>query len=111
MDRTVSNWDDAAADAYTYLNERSREFPKQSMWAFIDDFALRGSATQAEMVEKHGHVDFVATTLGHVTTAVHARGPVPKNGGWYRVTTNPHTYHIHPAFAAAWKLRRRLPRT
>jgi hypothetical protein len=110
MNRTVDSWDDAAADTYTYLNERKREYSTKSMLSVIDDLAVRGSAIQEEMIQKHGHADFIATTLGHVTTAVHGKGSVPKEGGWYRTTPNPHTYHIHPSFADAWKKKRRLPK-
>jgi hypothetical protein len=103
----ATDWDEAADNAYTHLHERKREFPIRSMLKVIDDLAVRGTVTQDDMVAKHGPVDFIATTLGHVTTAVHGKGTVPKVGGWYRTTT-PHTYHVHPEFAAAWKKKRRL---
>lgn len=79
------------------------------MLALIDDLAICGSATQAEVLEAHGKEDFVATTLGHITTAVHGPGNVPKVGGWYTSTALPLTYHVNPEFAAAWKMKRRLP--
>jgi hypothetical protein len=110
MSRAVSDWNDAAADAYSHLNERKREYYKQAMWSLLDELAMRESATQEQMMEKHKDADFIETTLGHVTTAVHGPGRVPKEGGWYRVTPDPHTYHIHSAFAEAWKAKRRLPR-
>jgi hypothetical protein len=57
---------------------------------------------------KHGSADFIATTLGHVTTAIHGNGSVPKEGGWYTTTSNPHTYLVSSDFIAAWKKKRRL---
>jgi hypothetical protein len=111
MSRAVSDWEDAAADAYSCLNERPREYSKQAMWSLLDELAMRESATQEQMMEKHKNADFIATTLGHVTTAVHGPGSVPKEGGWYRVTSDPHTYHIHAKFATAWRAKRRLSRS
>jgi hypothetical protein len=103
----VANWQDAADDAYTFLHERKREFSPRAMCAVIDDLAVHGSVTQAEMIDGHGKADFIATTLGHVTTAVHGKGVVPP-GGWYSTTKNPHTYIMHPKFAEAWRKKRRL---
>jgi hypothetical protein len=108
MTKTISSWDDAAADAFTHLNERKRNYPKKTMLSFLDELVMKGSATQAEMVEKHGPLDLIATTLGHVTTAIHGPGAVPKVGGWYSTTLSPHTYHVDPGFVAAWKAKRRL---
>jgi transposase IS116/IS110/IS902 family protein len=68
---------------------------------------LRSSVTQAEIIERHGKADFIATTLGHVTTPVHGKGVVPP-GGWYSTTKDPYTYIIHPKFAEACKKKRRL---
>jgi hypothetical protein len=101
------NWKDAADDVYTYMHERKREFSAKSMLAFIDDLVLRGTAAQEEMIAAHGTADFIATTLGHVTTAIHGKGAVPTDG-WYGVTRTPHTYTINPFFAEAWKAKRRL---
>ena len=111
MTRTESEWKDAADDTNTYFNERKRSFDAKHMLLVIDDLAMRGAATQAELVEKHGTPDFIATTLGHVTTAIHGKGSVPAQDGWYSATDNPRTYRINPLFASAWKLKRRLPRS
>jgi hypothetical protein len=107
MTREVTDWQDAADDAYTYLHEHKRVFPAKAMWAVIDDLAMHGSVTQTDMIARHGTADFIATTLGHVTTALHGKGSVPP-GGWYSTSRDPHTYIIHPAFAEAWKKKRRL---
>jgi hypothetical protein len=74
MAKTIADWDNAAADAFTHLNERKRDYPKKTMLSFLDDLVMKGSSTQAEMIEKHGPVDLIATTLGHVTTAIHGPG-------------------------------------
>jgi hypothetical protein len=103
----ITNWQDAADDVYTYLHERKRTFTPKAMLAVIDDLAVHGSVTKDDMVARHGTDDFISTTLGHVTTALHGKGPVP-SGGWYSTTKNPHTYVIHPDFAEAWKKKRRL---
>jgi hypothetical protein len=110
MTRTGCDWDDAATDVVSYFHERTRTFNKNQMLAVIDDLALRETVTQAEMIQKHGSPDFIATTVGHVTTAIHGRGSVPKQDGWYQTADNPHTYYVNPAFAAAWRARRRLPK-
>jgi hypothetical protein len=107
MSIEINNWQDAVDDTYSYLHERKRTFSAKSMLAVIDDLAVRGTVTQAELIDEHGPPDFIATTLGHVTTAVHGGGVVP-DGGWYSTTNNPHTYTVHPSFAEAWKKKRRL---
>ena len=106
--RNTIDWDDAVADAYSHLNERKRVFPLKTMLALIDDLCVRGTASQADLIEKHGSADFIATVIGHVTTAVHGKGPVPTQDGWYRRTTSPLTYDVHPSFAEAWKTWRRI---
>jgi hypothetical protein len=107
MSRAVSDWNDAAAKAYSRLSERKRVYPKQAMLSLLDELAMMKSATKEMMLEKN-KADFIETTLGHVTTAVHGHGPVPKEDGWYSVTSEPHTYHILPAFGEAWKAKRGL---
>jgi hypothetical protein len=107
MSREVADWQSAADDAYTFLHERKREFSPKAMCAVIDYLAVQGSVTQAEMIERHGKPDFIGTTLGHVTTAVHGKGPVPPRG-WYSTTKDPYTYIIHPKFAEAWMKKRKL---
>jgi hypothetical protein len=104
-------WDEKADDVYSYFNEKKREYPMKNMLILIDDLAIRGVATQADMIEKHGSADFIATTLGHVTTAIYGKGSVPKIGGWYKATTSPHRYDIHPGFSAAWISNRKLLRS
>lgn len=106
MRREVSDWKDAADDAYSHLNERKREYPVKNMLSLIDDFCLKGTASQSELIEKHGPIDFIATTLGHVTTAVYGKGSVPKQGGWYRATPSSRIYYVHPSFAEAWAAKR-----
>jgi hypothetical protein len=108
MSRQVADWSAAADDAYSFLNERKRTFAKPKMWKLIDDLAVKQSVTQEQLLTTHGDVDFIATTIGLVTTAIHGPGTVPKEGGWYRVTLTPHTYHVNDAFAHAWKKKRRL---
>lgn len=110
MPKAVSNWKDAADDAYSHLSERKRVHSLQKMLSFVDELAQREVATQEKMMQLHGDADFLATTLGHVTTAIHGAGSVPKAGGWYRTTLDPHTYYITPEFAAAWRAKRRLQR-
>lgn len=108
--RKVIDWGDAADDAYSHLRERKRVYSFEKMALLIDDLALRETVTQDELLKVHSSTDFLDTAIGHVTTAIHGAGAVPKIGGWYRTTSNPHTYHIEPAFAAAWRAKRRLPR-
>jgi hypothetical protein len=48
------NWDDAAADTFTYLNQGKRAFPAKKMPSMLDDLAVQGSVTQAYLMEKHG---------------------------------------------------------
>lgn len=100
-------WRDAAADAYTNLTRVTRVYPKAKMLAVVDDLCLHGSVTQSELCDRHGIQDFISTSVGHVTVAVHGKGKVPEEGGWYRKLGR--TYHVHPAFVLAWN-RRRGPR-
>lgn len=103
--RDEESWRDAAADAYTNLTRTTPIYPKTKMLAVVDDICQRRTASQDELQERHGKQDFISTTIGNVTTAVHGLGPVPKEGGWYRKVGG--VYHVHPAFAAAWNRRRR----
>jgi hypothetical protein len=104
----IVDWEEKADDAFTYLHQGQRAFPPVKMLLMIDKMAVRGSVKQTELVEDHFSENFIATTLSNVTTAVHGSGTVPKDGGWYRRTTDPYTYHVHDAFALAWKRKRRL---
>lgn len=108
MSREVKNWDDAAADVFSHLNEKKREFSLKNSLSLLDDLCLRGSASEDDLIQKHGHADFIRTILGHVTTAVHGKGSVPKQNGWYQTTASPHGYLVHPSFVEAWKRKRRL---
>src|SRR6267378_1760329 len=102
------NWDDAAADTFTYLNQDKRAFPAKKMFSVLDDLAVQGSATQAYLMERHGSDNFIATALSNITTAVHGKGSVPKKDGWYVTSAEPYGYTINAGFAAAWRRKRRL---
>ena len=104
------DWADAAADVYTYFNERSRTFDVKRMLSVVDDCALAGRISQTTLVEKFKSKDFIATVLGHVTTAIHGKGVVP-TGGWYFASGSPPLYTIDEGFAGAWKAKRRLSQT
>jgi hypothetical protein len=78
------------------------------MLSMLDDLALQGSTTQAFLMGKHGSDNFIATTLSNITTAVHGKGTVPKNGGWYVTSADPYGYTIEPKFAEAWRRKRGL---
>jgi hypothetical protein len=105
---TDEDWKDAADDAYSHISERPRGYDTKKSLILLDDLTQRGQATQEEMIAAHGHSDFIATVLGHVTVAVHGPGYVPKSGGWYASTSNPTAYVVNPRFAEAWKTKRRL---
>jgi hypothetical protein len=102
------NWDDAAADTFTYLNQGKRAFPAKKMLSMLDDLAVQGSVTQAYLMEKHGSDNFIATTLSNITTAVHGKGSVPKKDGWYVTAVDPYGYTINVGFADAWRRKRSL---
>ncbi len=102
------NWDNAAADTFTYLNQGKRAFPAKKMLSVLDDLAVQGSVTQAYLMETHGSDNFIATTLSNITTAVHGKGSVPKNGGWYVTSADPYGYTIDAGFAEAWRRKRGL---
>lgn len=95
------DWGAAAYRARRHIGARARTFPERDCLALIDAFAARGTVTAAEM-QRHGSADFVATVLGHVTTAVHGRGRVPAVNGWYRRDEAGTGYVIDPGFAVAW---------
>jgi|SRR6266478_7656913 len=97
-----------AADTFTYLNQGKRAFPAKKMLSMLDDLAVRVSVTQAYLMEKHGSDNFIATTLSNITTAVHGKGSVPKNDGWYFTSAYPYGYTINVAFADAWRRKRGL---
>ncbi len=74
------DWTAAAHRARHHLGARKRTFSEAQSLELIDFFAEHGTVTSARM-QQHGSADFVGTILGHVTTAVHGGGSVPK-GGW-----------------------------
>jgi hypothetical protein len=104
------NWDDAAADTFTYLHQGKRAFPAKKMLSMLDDLAVQGSVTQAYLMEKHGSDNFIATTLSNITTAIHGKGSVPKRDGWYATSVGPYVYTIDEGFAEAWRRQRGLSR-
>lgn len=108
MSKKVSDWDEAADDTFTYLQLGNRAFQPSKMLAFLDDLIVRGTASQAELIQLHGSDNFIATTLSNVTTAVHGGGAVPKDGGWYSANLDPLTYRVNEKFVSAWKKKRRL---
>lgn len=96
------DWTAAAHRARHHLGARKRTFSEAQSLELIDFFAEHGTVTSAQM-QQHGSADFVGTILGHVTTAVHGGGSVPKAGGWYRTEAAGSVYVIDPGFAEACK--------
>ena len=99
------DWGAAAYRARQHIGARKRTFPERECLALIDFFAEQQAVTAAEM-QRHGSADFVATVLGHVTTAVHGKGHVPRVNGWYRRDEAGTGYVIDPGFAIAWRAAR-----
>lgn len=102
------DWTKAADDVHSHLTSHERTYDLGEMLSFVDDVAVLGLVDRDALVKKYGKSDFVDTTLGHVTTAVHGGGKVPKDGGWYSVGEPGHTYSVHPKFAQAWRQKRGL---
>ncbi|MCF4123825.1 hypothetical protein [Methylobacterium sp. SyP6R] len=100
--KVAMDWTAAANRARQHLGKRKRTFSETQSLELIDFFAEHGTVTSAQM-QQHGSADFVGTILGHVTTAVHGGGRVPKAGGWYRTEAAGSIYVIDPGFAEAWK--------
>ncbi|TGD99015.1 hypothetical protein [Methylobacterium nonmethylotrophicum] len=99
------DWGAAAYRARRHIGARRRMVSDRECLALIDMFAERRTVTKAEM-RQHGSDDFVATVLGHVTTAVHGKGHVPAINGWYRRDEAGTGYVIDPGFAVAWRAAR-----
>jgi hypothetical protein len=97
------DWLKRADAAIANLNKGGRAYPVASVLAVIDDIV--SGLKPVEIVQKRNvKSGRITTALGHVTTAVHGRGPVPSlaEGGWYERGT----YAVARGFAAAWKVRR-----
>lgn len=102
-------WDDAAADAYSYLKERERAYDLKKMLFVVDTLSLSGTVQQADLLTAVKAPDFVATVLSLVTMSVHRKGAVPKPlQGWYVGTGSPPLYTINFEFARAWREKRRI---
>lgn len=97
----MTDWSDKVQATLDRLGKGKRVYPVGESLKLIDFFAQKGIATEAEM-QRYGSVDFIRTTLGHVTTAVHGKGSVPLEGGWYHHDFPSATYTIAPGFAKAW---------
>lgn len=103
------SWDDAAADAFSYLKERERTYDLKKMLFVVDTLALSGTVPLADLLTTVKAPDFVATVLSLVTMAIHGKGAVPKPPqGWYVGTGSPPLYTINPEFARAWREKRRI---
>lgn len=97
----MTDWNEGVQAVLDHFGARKRKFTVDESLKLIDFFAQKGTATEAEM-RSYGSPDFVATILGHVTTAVHGKGKVPRGGGWYQHTSASEAYIIDPGFAEAW---------
>ncbi|GJD37741.1 hypothetical protein OICFNHDK_0179 [Methylobacterium bullatum] len=97
----MMDWNERVQAVLDHFGERKRKFTVDECLKLIDFFAQKGTATETEM-QSHGSPDFVATILGHVTTAVHGAGRVPPENGWYRHRSTGEGYIIDPGFAEAW---------
>lgn len=107
---SAEEWKDAVDDAVTYVKEKSRQFGPNETLLVIDDIVLGGTVSKSDLMTKHRITDDkMKSHLALITMAVHRRGVVPKVGGWYCQSSDPTAYSINPAFAVAWKAKRRLP--
>ncbi|KQO53229.1 hypothetical protein [Methylobacterium sp. Leaf85] len=97
----MMDWNARVQAVLDHFGARKRKFTVDESLKLIDSFAQKGATTKAEM-QSYGSPDFVATILGHVTTAVHGKGKVPREGGWYQHAYASEAYIIDPGFAEAW---------
>ncbi|CAA2138773.1 hypothetical protein [Methylobacterium bullatum] len=95
------DWNAKVQATLDHFGSRKRVYPVNQSLKLIDFFAQKATATEEEM-QSYGTAVFVGTILGHVTTAVHGKGSVPLEGGWYRHDFPSATYTIAPGFAKAW---------
>ena len=104
----MTDWDAKVRDVLGHFGSRKRTFSIDQSLKLIDFFAQKGTASKEEM-QAHGSANFVLTIFGHVTTAVHGPGSLPREGGWYRHPPGDSPYIIDTGFSAAWLKAR--PRT
>ena len=97
----MRDWSAEAQAAIDHIQAQQGAFSQDRAFELIDFLADRGSALKAEM-QAHGSAGFVGKVLCHVTTAVHGKGQVPAEGGWYRRARKGAPYVIDPDFAEAW---------
>lgn len=105
-DKPSVDWPDRVRRAIDYFYKRDRVNDRADMLAVVDDLVRGRDLKRDEVASKFG-ADLVSATLGHVTVAVHGKGPAPTSGGWYRATER-NSYEIDPGFAEAWATRRKL---
>jgi len=97
----MRDWGAEAQAAIDHIGAQQGAFSQDRALELIDFLADKGSASKAEM-QAYGSHGFVGKVLSHVTTAVHGKGQVPAEGGWYRRAKRESPYVIDPAFAEAW---------
>ncbi|MBV9077729.1 MAG: Zn-dependent hydrolase [Methylobacteriaceae bacterium] len=105
-EKPTVDWTERVRRVIEHLYSRERVYDRIEILALVDDLVRGREARRDELAGRHG-ADFVTVALGHVTAAIHGKGPVPTSGGWYRLTERD-TYQVEPGFAEAWRSRRRL---
>jgi len=99
------DWKSGAANAIKNFHERKRVYPAEFSLALID-YLVKHEVVKFDELHNFITIDFIITTLGHVTVPVHGPGSVPKVGGWYVRDETAQTYRINPEFANAWSAAR-----
>jgi hypothetical protein len=115
MMQSFGAWNETAAVALANLQKEGRVYSSAAAIKLIDFLSIQRVNFETDVrsyaAEKLGQSetrDFVMTTLGHVTTAVHGGGSVPDPGGWYFHDSRTGTYVLDRGFSAAWRELRKL---
>ncbi|MGE0522666.1 MAG: hypothetical protein AB7O60_06440 [Variibacter sp.] len=99
------DWRAGAATAIANFNTRKRVYPSEFALLLVD-FLVERKSVKVEELHRFLASDFIETTLGHVTVAIHGPGSVPNADGWYLRDNENKTYRINSEFAEAWKIER-----
>jgi hypothetical protein len=109
----LSPWAARAKKAITHL-AKPRKFPIDKSAKLIDYLASTNAVPRHQLLTRAVQIigadakNFVNTTLGNVTTAVHGGKKVPDSGGWYSHDKATDVYAMDQGFSVAWKSARSL---
>jgi hypothetical protein len=111
MDEKVSDWSAAVLAVRTRLARPNAKFNRDQTEELINFMTSKKVVKRDEVELKAKQIvgaeeawNFINTTIGNVTMAIHPAGTVPDPGGWYLWDGRLEVYVVDRGFALAWKV-------